>query len=219
MDQEEFSPDQNAPDSASEPDEYAPWYEGLTLQQQQFVEEYCKHGKGAEAARKAGYSEHTAKEQASRLLTNVNLLRAIKRYFEERSMSVEEAIDKLTTWGRGTLHPFLYTGEVSLDTPLARENIGLLKEVEQVKTTHYSETGSTETVKTKIKLNDPMTAVRNILEVRGKIVRKIEHSGPGGAPIPIDDVTKLTDEELRTRIAALRATIRAGTVSEDSGEE
>lgn len=47
----------------------------LTYQQKLFCEKYieCK-GKGAEAARLAGYSEKTAAQQASRLLKNVNIL-------------------------------------------------------------------------------------------------------------------------------------------------
>lgn len=45
----------------------------LNAMQEKFVEEFIKCRKGAEAARRAGYSPKTAKQQASRLLTNVNL--------------------------------------------------------------------------------------------------------------------------------------------------
>lgn len=43
-----------------------------------FCEAYCRFWNAAKAAREAGYSEATAKEQGSRLLTNVNIQNYIK---------------------------------------------------------------------------------------------------------------------------------------------
>jgi len=45
----------------------------LTLKQERFCEEYVIDMNGTQAAIRAGYSENTANEQASRLLTNVNI--------------------------------------------------------------------------------------------------------------------------------------------------
>ncbi len=60
----------------------------LNGRQQAFAREYVLTGRnGAEAARRAGYSERTAKQIGSRLLTNVNVQREIEtvraRYAEE----------------------------------------------------------------------------------------------------------------------------------------
>ena len=49
----------------------------LTDRQERFVVEYLATANGAEAARRAGYSEHTAKEIASENLTKPNVKRAI----------------------------------------------------------------------------------------------------------------------------------------------
>jgi phage terminase small subunit len=45
----------------------------LSLKQRRFADEYAVDHNGAQAAIRAGYSEKTAKEQASRLLTNVHV--------------------------------------------------------------------------------------------------------------------------------------------------
>jgi phage terminase small subunit len=50
----------------------------LTARQQRFVEEYALDRNAARAARKAGYSERSAKVTACRLLTNANLQAALE---------------------------------------------------------------------------------------------------------------------------------------------
>ncbi len=50
----------------------------LTDKHRIFCEAYCRFWNAAKAAREAGYSEATAKEQGSRLLTNVNIQNYIK---------------------------------------------------------------------------------------------------------------------------------------------
>lgn len=57
----------------------------LAAKHQRFVEEYLKDLNGAQAAIRAGYSAKTAKEQASRLLTNANVLEALSEAQERRS--------------------------------------------------------------------------------------------------------------------------------------
>jgi phage terminase small subunit len=55
------------------------WASGnkVTPKQRRFVGEYLKDRNGAQAAIRAGYSAKTAKEQASRLLTNVHVKQAV----------------------------------------------------------------------------------------------------------------------------------------------
>lgn len=50
----------------------------LSAQQQRFVEAYVANPNATQAAIVAGYSEHTAKQQGSRLLTNVDVSTAIR---------------------------------------------------------------------------------------------------------------------------------------------
>jgi phage terminase small subunit len=56
----------------------------LTPKQERFCEEYLIDLNGTQAAVRAGYSEKTAKEQAARLLTNVNL----QEYISKRKLAL-----------------------------------------------------------------------------------------------------------------------------------
>lgn len=70
----------------------------LSEKQKKFCEEYCLDWNGTKAAIRAGYSEESAKEQASRLLTNDNIqtyIQSIKNDLEflcgiSRRMVMEE---------------------------------------------------------------------------------------------------------------------------------
>ncbi len=57
----------------------------MTPKQQKFVQEYLIDLNATQAAIRAGYSERTANEQGSRLLTNVSVRSAIEQAQEERS--------------------------------------------------------------------------------------------------------------------------------------
>src|SRR3990167_5078362 len=51
----------------------------LTARQQRFVAEYAVDLDATQAAIRAGYSEHTAMQQGSRLLSNVEIAAAVQR--------------------------------------------------------------------------------------------------------------------------------------------
>jgi hypothetical protein len=59
-----------------------------TPKQEKFVEEYVATGNSAEAARRAGYSEKTARTIGSRLLTNVD----ISEFVRERQAEIMETM-------------------------------------------------------------------------------------------------------------------------------
>ena len=65
----------------------------ITPRQQHFVEEYLVDLNAADAARRAGYSPHTAKVQASRLLDNTRVLQAIQEAMEGRSRRLQKTAD------------------------------------------------------------------------------------------------------------------------------
>lgn len=50
----------------------------MTARQRAFCEHYAACGNAAQAAREAGYSEKTARSQAQRLLTNVDILKYVR---------------------------------------------------------------------------------------------------------------------------------------------
>ena len=72
----------------------------LTDRQERFVVEYLATANGAEAARRAGYSEHTAKEIASENLTKPNVKAAITTKRDQLMSDTEDKvqwlIDRLT---------------------------------------------------------------------------------------------------------------------------
>jgi phage terminase small subunit len=73
----------------------------LTPKQQMFVKEYLIDLNASQAAIRAGYSEKTAKEQASRLLTNVNVAEAVQAEMDKRAESATmSAQDTLKTISR-----------------------------------------------------------------------------------------------------------------------
>lgn len=51
---------------------------GMTTRQRAFCEHYAACGNAAQAAREADYSEKTARSQAQRLLTNVDILKYVR---------------------------------------------------------------------------------------------------------------------------------------------
>lgn len=70
----------------------------LSTQHLLFATEFIKCGNATQAAIKAGYSERTAKQQGSRLLTNVDIQRYIGKQKDNinrdlRSMFVDSAVD------------------------------------------------------------------------------------------------------------------------------
>ncbi|MEX0285098.1 MAG: terminase small subunit [Paracoccaceae bacterium] len=67
----------------------------MTDKQQRFVEEYLIDLNGTQAAIRAGYSEKTAPEQASRLLRNVKVASAIKEAKTARSERTQVAQDNV----------------------------------------------------------------------------------------------------------------------------
>ena len=62
----------------------------LTERQRRFIDEYMACGNGAEAARRAGYSEGIARVQASENLTKPNVKAEIERRRQEMSEDSEE---------------------------------------------------------------------------------------------------------------------------------
>lgn len=87
----------------------------LNARQQRFCIEYVRTGNATQAAIAAGYNEKTATQQASRLLTKVNILTEISRLSEpekkERIASKDEVLEFLTAVVRGEIKDKGYTIE------------------------------------------------------------------------------------------------------------
>ena len=66
----------------------------LTTKQRKFVSEQVKGATGAEAARKAGYAVGSAKMEASRQMTKVNVRETIDRRLAKHELLYDEAIKR-----------------------------------------------------------------------------------------------------------------------------
>lgn len=68
----------------------------LSKKRQAFVSEYLIDKNATQAAIRAGYSEKTARQQGSRLLSNASIQEEISRRLEELKMSADDVIIGIT---------------------------------------------------------------------------------------------------------------------------
>ncbi len=95
----------------------------LSSKQQAFIEGYLRCFNATEAARLAGYSDHTARQQGSRLLSKVDIQQAIKTRIAEKAMGADEVLLKLGDQARGNLGAFFKRAERWTDDPLPTDEI------------------------------------------------------------------------------------------------
>lgn len=165
----------------------------LTPKQAQFVQEYLIDLNATAAARRAGYSEKTASEQASRLLANVKVSDAVQEAMKARSERTEVDAD----WVLKRLHrdatadlADLYNERGELkpvhEWPIAWRT-GLVAGIETAQERDGEDedgNGVYVTVR-KVKLLDRTKLVELIgrhVEV-GAFRDKVEHTGKNGGPI------------------------------------
>ena len=75
----------------------------LTWKEKAFLDEYMKDYNGAAAARRAGYSEDSAKEIAYKILTKVHIKEELKRRYEACRMSPEDIVARLEAMAEGSI--------------------------------------------------------------------------------------------------------------------
>jgi phage terminase small subunit len=162
----------------------------LTAKQQAFVSEYTQCWNASEAARRAGYSEATAQEQGSRLLSNVMVSAEIERFKAQYIMSAEEVAIRLTEQGRGDIGDFLTKNgdAITVDLPKAikAKKTDLIKKLSQTRTVRTRGDDETEeTVSTTIELYDRQAALVQIGKIHKMFTDRQEISGPEGGALPI----------------------------------
>jgi phage terminase small subunit len=139
----------------------------LPGQQEKFIEWFIKLRKGAEAARRAGYSAHTAKEQASRLLTNVNVLKEIEDRTKANAMGLDEALSRLADVGRADLGEWLNDdGEMNISAMKRDGATHLIRKVKRTKKSGVTATGSEwQEVTIELELHDAKDANKFIADL------------------------------------------------------
>lgn len=151
----------------------------LTDKQKMFVDRYCIHFNATRACKEAGYSEDTSRQIGSENLSKPYIRHAINERLKELSMSAEEATKRLSDIGRGSIEHFLDIDErgntiVDLSRNEARENLGLIKKIKQIKR-EFAE-GAIIEITNEIELHDSKDAIINLLKMQGKFNLKQEFS-------------------------------------------
>jgi phage terminase small subunit len=175
----------------------------ITAKQAAFCREYLVDLNGTQAAVRAGYSEKTARSQAGRLLTNVDIVAEVSRLMEERSRRTDASADTVVAelmkialadigeaFNQDGSMKALHEMPVEVRRAIAgidvfEEFTGRGEDREQI--------GWTK----KLRLWDKPKA----LELLGRHLRmftdKLEHTGPDGQPIAFTGPPRPSPEEVR----------------------
>lgn len=161
----------------------APDNKELTTKQKRFVEEYTVDFNATQAAIRAGYSEKTAGEIGYENLKKPQISESIQERLEAYSMTANEALKRMTDWGRGDVRPFLSVDEstqelrIDLSSDQAQQHLHLIKEIKQNDTIvkKASDDDPDEVIgrSWEIKLHDAKDAVDKIIKVHGMYVENV----------------------------------------------
>lgn len=103
----------------------------LTNKQKVFVEEYLKCWNTAEASRRAGYSERTARTNGSRLLTNADIKAYIEERLKEKILSSDEVLVRLSDQARANMADLINeNGEFDL---MKAKRLGVTHLIQEIK--------------------------------------------------------------------------------------
>lgn len=186
----------------------------LTKKQRVFVDEYLQCWNATEAAKRAGYSERTAYSIGARLLKNVEIVEDVQARLAERQMSADEALTILADMARGDV------GDAVTDDGII--DMAALKKAGK---THLVKSYSITQTGVRVEFHDPQAAIDKILRVAGRYVDRKELTGPDGGPILVKEEDGLTDDQRRSKLAALRdiaaylAATGAGDSDDGSGDD
>lgn len=164
----------------------------MTGKQQLFVTHYIGDARGnaAEAARLAGYAD--PKGDGYRTKNNAEVQAAIQAALQERTLSGDEVLERLTQHANGTMQHFIYvsgdTVTLDLGTPAAIANLHLLKKVKTKRRTGGKEEDRWEEIETEIELHDPQAALVHLGRFHKLFTDRQEVTGQNGGPILITSI-------------------------------
>lgn len=160
----------------------------LSDKERMFVEAYLQLWNATAAARKAGYSEKTARQQGSRLLTKVDIRQEIETRLAEVAMGANEVLARLAQHARASMADFIEVddeGKPDIDLSAAKEHglLHMIKKVE-IEPTRFGTTYAIE-----------------VYDAQAALVHLGRHHGLFKDRDPSDilkylDLTKLSDEQL-----------------------
>lgn len=176
----------------------------MTPKRQRFIKEYPIDLSGKQAAIRAGFSEKTAEQQASRLLRDVKVQEAIAEEMRKRSERTEitqdRVLQELAKIGFADMRKLLrWTGNLpKMDEAEAEEtgevNISVANFVQLFDSddlpddvaASISEISQTKDGALKVKLHDKQAALVAIGKHLGMFKERVEHTGKDGEAIQIE---------------------------------
>lgn len=183
----------------------------LTERQERFCREYIKDLNGKQAALRAGYSEDSATEQASRLLSKDHVWARVQELKEVQAKRVEINADEI----------LLELKRLALaDISQAFDEVGGLKPLKEIPedvrrsisglevNELFEGSGDQKTaigIARKVKFWDKNKALENLGKHLKLFTEKHEHTGKDGGPIAVN-LSEISDEELQAKIATLLGT-------------
>jgi phage terminase small subunit len=160
----------------------------LTPKQERFVAEYLIDLNGSAAARRAGYSERTANEQAARLLANVNIqsaLQAAKLDREKRTgITADKVLCELANIANADITDFLEFGPETIEevdeqgepVRVVRSSV-VVKPSSQVDGRMVAEVSQGKDGSIKFKLHDKMKALEMLGRHLSMFTDNLNHQG------------------------------------------
>lgn len=147
----------------------------LTPKQQAFVERYLVGFNGAEAARLAGYSAHTAREQAARLLSNVHIKAHIAARIAELKATTDEVLLRLASHSRASMADFLKRVPVpsTVDSD-AWELVLDLDKAQRMGKLHLLKKYKDGPEGVSVELHDAQAATVQLAKIHGLFVERVE---------------------------------------------
>ena len=193
----------------------------LSARKQAFVEYYIGQAKfnGAEAARLAGCTNRSARQQASRWLTNDDIQAAIKQRISEIAMSDHEVLVRLSEHARSTMADFIDPQTMAVDLVAAaqKDKLHLIKKFKFVTRTQVPKDPDEEEVTRIDTIEFELYDAQDALMLLGKhhklFVERTEVSGKDGESIKPEvtiDLSTLSIEQLEALARALPTETPAG---------
>lgn len=180
------------------------WETELTAKQRAFVREYLVDLNATQAAIRAGYSEATAKEQASRLLTNVHVESAVAAAMKIRSdrtdITADRVLKELAKIGFADIRKAIKWqgtlvteedqpdgGDTLVIKNVVTNNVTLVSsdDIDDETAAAISEISQNTSGGIKLKLHDKRAALVDIGKHLGMFTEKVEHTGKDGGPVQV----------------------------------
>lgn len=171
----------------------------LTPRQQAFVAEYLIDLNGTQAAIRAGYSPNSANEQAAQLLAELSIAAAVERGKAQRlsrvNITADSVLSEMHALATSRAEHYIIDddGNVQLAEGAPDNAMAAIKSVKRKKRVFFDKTtGEVDHIDYDVELQ--LWDKPGTLKLMGKHANvaacfdKMEVSGPGGGPIPVEVV-------------------------------